>query len=49
MPKQQSTVGYTNLNGSQASSPIIKKKQIELNLEKENLVPDLLLGKRTFN
>jgi len=48
MPKQHTTVGYTNLNGKQASSPIIKKKQIELNLENENLVPDLLLDGHNY-
>jgi len=48
MSKHYSNVGYKNLNEEQSSSPIIKKKQIALNLEKEGLVPDLLLGETNY-
>jgi len=48
MSKHYSNVGYKNLNEEQSSSPIIKKKQIALNLEKECLVPDLLLGETNY-
>jgi len=48
MSKHHSNVGYKNLNEEQPSSPIIKKKQVALNLEKENLVPDLLLGETNY-